>query len=125
MTGVDFDLDAHRRNRLRDADRRIESLIVYRAQLERILPQALVVASAGTGVTPGALLDVLERTDDIVSSGGGPEESNLIAEDRLLELLGDAPGLPAAAAAISGEGSVLAPEPDSFAGLLRLVGDDA
>jgi hypothetical protein len=53
-----FDLEQHRRDRLRTLERDVEFLRAERQRLEQLLGLALIVA-AGRDCSPTALLDVL------------------------------------------------------------------
>lgn len=57
LTGAE--LDRYREERRRRLERENELLAAERRRLEGLLADALVVATAGTGVTPTALLEVL------------------------------------------------------------------
>jgi hypothetical protein len=79
---VGFDLERHRREKLRRSEARAESLDAYRCKLERLLGRALAVACAETDATPLALLDVLEDLDTAVQHDPG------LSPGRLADLLG-------------------------------------
>lgn len=78
-----FDVEQHRREKLRRTEQRCEWLDGYRRKLERLLGLALTVAVAGTGVEPLALLDVLDDLDD-----DARDDSGGLSRARLADLLG-------------------------------------
>jgi len=86
VTERPFDLDEHRRRRLQAADRRIEALLLHRAQLERLLALACRVAVGGTAVSADVLLDVIEQIDNEAGI-----DAPALPKERLLGLLGEVP----------------------------------
>lgn len=59
-----FDLAAHHRKRIRQLEAHCDHLDAYRTKLERLLGQALTIATANTNVTPRALLELLDDLDN-------------------------------------------------------------
>lgn len=58
-----FDLERHRREKIRRLEREVEFLRAHRAQLERLVALLARCAVAGTGCQPLALVAVVERLD--------------------------------------------------------------
>lgn len=65
MSSATFDVEQHRREKMRRLEQSLAWHEEYRAKLERLLAGALIVAVGTTsGCPPLALLDVLEELDD-------------------------------------------------------------
>jgi hypothetical protein len=60
---VTFDVDRYRRERNRRLRAQVDHLERHRAQLERLLGLALLVATHGTPCSPMGLLAMLEELD--------------------------------------------------------------
>lgn len=73
-----FDIDRHRRDKLRRLEAQVEHLIAYRARLERVLALLLRVAASGSTVEPLALLAALEDLDAEVSEPTPPLSADLL-----------------------------------------------
>jgi hypothetical protein len=63
-----FDVEQHRRDKLARLQRENEHLHDHVRRLERLLAQAVDVATRGTGVTPLTLLAVLQELDQEVAA---------------------------------------------------------